>query len=94
LKEKGKERFTPTTIMETADGDQYAFVIRKAYFDSNDRIVFTISTKEIQLSNNCSKKLIQIPLGKFNNMRFDIDEEVGDYFACLFSFGLSGTCKK
>lgn len=94
LKEKGKELFTPTTIMETADGDQYAFVIRKAYFNCNDRIVFTISTKEIQLSNNCSKKLIQIPLGKFNNMRFDIDERNwGNYFACLFSFTLSGTCQ-
>jgi len=79
LKEKGKELFTPTTIMETADGDQYAFVIRKAYFDSHDRIVFTISTKEIQLSNNCSKKLIQIPLGKFNSVRFDIDSFWNDF---------------
>ena len=84
LKEKGKELFTPTTIMETGDAEQYAFVIRKAYFDSHDRIVFTISTKEIQLSNNCSKKLIQIPLGKFNNMRFDIDELYSyDYEAYL-----------
>jgi hypothetical protein len=73
LKEKGKVLFTPTTIMETTNDDQYAFVIRKIHFDSHDRVVFTISTKEIQLSNNCSKKLIQIPCGKFNKMRFDID---------------------
>jgi hypothetical protein len=88
LKENGKELFTPTTIMETVDGDQYAFVIRKAYFDSNDRIVFTISTKEIQLSNNCSKKLIQIPLGKFNNMRFDIDDNKDLFWLCTGFLGL------
>ncbi len=81
LKEKGKELFTPTTIMETADEEQYAFVIRKAYFDSNNRVVFTISTKEIQLANNCSKKLIKIPCGKFYNMRFDIDDSDA-FLAC------------
>ena len=82
LKEKGKEPFTPTTIMETTSEDEYAFVIRKIHFDSHDRVVFTVSTKEIQLSNNCSKKLIQIPCGKFCNMRFDID----DWFTDLFTF--------
>jgi hypothetical protein len=79
LKKKGKELFTPTTIMETTNDDQYAFVIRKIHFDSHDRVVFTISTKEIVLSNNCSKKLIQIPCGKFYNMRFDIDD-LSDFF--------------
>ena len=89
LKEKGKELFTPTTIMETVDGDQYAFVIRKAYFDSHDRIVFTVSTKEIKLANNCSKKLINIQPGCYNNMRFDIDENsdncllIEDFVTCL-----------
>ena len=73
LKKEGKELFTPTTIIETVDQEQYACVIHKAYFNSRDRVVFTISTKEIQLSNNCSKKLIKIPSGKFINMRFDID---------------------
>ena len=73
LKKEGKELFTPTTIIETVDEKQYACVIHKAYFNSHDCVVFTISTKEIQLSNNCSKKLIKIPSGKFINMRFDID---------------------
>lgn len=73
LKNAGKPLFTPTTIMETADEEVYAFVIQKAFFDSHDRIVFTVSTKEISLQNNTSKKLIQIPCGKFDNMRFDID---------------------
>ena len=85
LKEKGKELFTPTTIMETADEEQYAFVIRKAYFDSHDRIVFTVSTKEIQLANNVSKKLIQIPCGKFYNMRFDIDDSVSSVTCAIIA---------
>jgi hypothetical protein len=74
LEKENKPLFTPTTIMETDDGN-YAFVIHKAYFDRRDRIVFTISTKEISLSNNCSKDLIKIPCGKLNNVRFDIDDE-------------------
>ena len=85
LKEKGKELFTPTTIMETVDGDQYAFVIRKAYFDSHDRIVFTVSTKEIKLANNCSKKLINIQPGCYNNMRFDIDEYISSVACAIVS---------
>jgi hypothetical protein len=92
LKEKGKELFTPTTIMETVDGDQYAFVIRKAYFDSHDRIVFMISTKEIQLANNCSKKLINIQPGCYNNMRFDIDDSPASVtcaiITVLITFGI------
>jgi len=94
LKEKGKELFTPTTIMETVDEEQYAFVIHKAYFDSHDRVVFTVSTKEIQLANNCSKKLIQIPCGKFYNMRFDIDEAdpvLCGFLAAIAPWALFGT---
>jgi hypothetical protein len=30
--------------------------------------------KEISLQNNTSKKLVQLPCGKCNNMRFDIDD--------------------
>ena len=74
LEEADKPLFTPTTIMETDDEASYAFVIHKAYLDRHDRVVFTVSTKEIQLATNCSKKLIKIPCGKFKNMRFDIDE--------------------
>lgn len=80
LEKSDKPLFTPTTIMETADEEVYAFVIHKAFFDSHDRIVFTVSTKEISLQNNTSKKLIQIPCGKFVNMRFDIDDEWWDAF--------------
>jgi hypothetical protein len=73
LKKENKPLFTPTTIMETADEVEYAIVIHKAYFDRDDHVVFTVSTKEIQLANNTSKDLINIPCGTFKNMRFDID---------------------
>jgi hypothetical protein len=75
LKQKKKPLFTPTTIMETECDRNFAFVIHKAYLNKSGHIVFTVSTKEIKVENNniSSKKLIKIPRGKFNNMRFDID---------------------
>jgi len=91
LKKNDKPLFTPTTIMETADEVVYAFVIHKAYFDSHDRVVFTVSTKEIQLANNCSKDLIRIPCGKFKNMRFDIDASEDECIAyCAAAASLLG----
>jgi hypothetical protein len=71
--EHNKPLYTPTTIMETEDDCVYAFVIHKADLNSHDQVVFTVSTKEISLENNTSKKLIQLPQGKCNNVRFDID---------------------
>jgi hypothetical protein len=71
--------FTPTTIMELPNFHKYAFVINNMYFNSNKRLVFMISTKEINLQNNISKKLTQIPCGKFRHVRFDIDDlSLGD----------------
>ncbi len=72
--EIGKPLFTPTTIMETEDDGVYAFVIHKANLNSHGQVVFTVSTKEISLQNNTSKKLVQLPCGKCNNVRFDIDD--------------------
>jgi hypothetical protein len=84
LKEIDAPLFTPTTIMETEDYNNYAFVIRKAYINSYGKVVFTVSTKEISLEkNNTSKKLIQLPEGKCNNARFDID----DFFSFLSDAG-------
>ena len=71
--ENDEPLFTPTTIMETEDDHIYAFVIHKACLNSHDQVVFTVSTKEISLQNNTSKKLVQLPCGKCNNVRFDID---------------------
>ena len=66
--------FTPTTIMELPNFSKYAFVINNMYFNSHKRLVFMVSTKEINLQNNISKKLTQIPCGKFKHVRFDIDD--------------------
>ena len=63
--------------METED-DVYAFVIHTADINSHGHVVFTVSTKEISLQNNTSKKLVQLPCGKLNNVRFDIDDFLGD----------------
>jgi hypothetical protein len=68
-----KPLFTPTTIMET-ENSNYAFVIHNASLNSCGKVVFTVSTKEISLQNNTSKKLVQLPLGKCNHVRFDIDD--------------------
>jgi hypothetical protein len=94
LDKNSKPLFTPTTIMETVNEAVYAFVIEKAYFNSNDHVVFIVSTKNISLSKNTSKKLIDIPCGKFTNMRFDIDTPARDscYFGCgasvVFTLGI------
>ena len=73
LDKNGKPLFTPTTIMETEDDCVYAFVIHNIYMNSCGKVVFTVSTNEISLPNNTSKKLVRLPEGKCNNVRFDID---------------------
>ena len=80
--------FTPTTIMETEDDVVYAFVIHTAYLNSCGHVVFTVSTNEISPQNNTSKKLVQLPEGKCNNVRFDID-----VFAPLRSVITCSQCK-
>lgn len=80
LEKNNKPLFTPTTIMETEDNHKFAFVIHRAYGNSNGQVVFTVSTKEISLGNNSLKNLIRLPVGKCNNVRFDID-------AVSFSYG-------
>jgi hypothetical protein len=88
LEKKGKPLFTPTTVMETEDDCNYAFVIHNAKINSSGHVVFTVSTKEISPQNNTSKKLIKLPVGKCNNVRFDIDYG-GDscYIACCIGTG-------
>jgi hypothetical protein len=95
--ENEKPLFAPTTIMETEDDHIYAFVIHKACLNSHDQVVFTVSTKEISLQNNTSKKLVQLPCGKCNNVRFDIDSgfedscESGPGQDCVFNIS-TGSC--
>jgi hypothetical protein len=92
LKDNVKPLFTPTTIIETEDDDTYVFIIQKASFNSCDKVVFTVSTKEISPQNNTSKKIIQLPCGNFNNVRFYIDyswddfsNDVGSAFDSMFA---------
>ena len=85
LEENGKPLFRPTTIMETED-DVYAFVIHTADINSHGQVVFTVSTKEISPQNNTSKKLVQLPCGKCNNARFDIDDTSCDFAFCDWKF--------
>jgi len=80
LKASNKPLFTPTTVMEIGD-NKYVFVLNKAKFikgheghkDYKDHVVFTISTKGFEFSNGASKKLLKLPLGKSDGVRFDID---------------------
>jgi hypothetical protein len=83
LEEIDEPLFTPTTIMETPDDDAYAFIIHKVCFDSNDRVVFIVSTEEISLQNNTLKKMIQLPCRKFDNMRFDIESISSAHWSAL-----------
>jgi hypothetical protein len=88
LKQIGKPLFTPTTIMETEDDCNYAFVIHTVSLNSCDKVVFTVSTEEISPQNNSSKKLVRLPLGKCNHVRFDIDNstfpfDYDYFFSCI-----------
>jgi thioredoxin 1 len=53
--------------------NKYAFILDKAKLNCKDRIVFNVSTKEIVLLNSTSKKMLKIPCGHHDDVRFDID---------------------
>ena len=42
-----------------------------------------MSTSEISFKNNTYKKLTQLPVGKCNNVRFDIDATTLDGIKCI-----------
>ena len=91
----GKPLFTPTTIMETEDDCNYAFVIKNAYMNSCGKVVFTVSTEEISLPNNTSKKLVRLPERKCNNVRFDIDYDYDTcYSDCMSKINDDNECFK
>ena len=84
LEENQKSLYTPTTVMEIGN-HKYVFVIYKAKLNRKGHVVFKVSTEEIKLSNGTSKKMIQLPCGKYDGVRFDIDF---DKFNCIFcAFG-------
>jgi hypothetical protein len=62
---------------------KYLFEIYKAKLNRKGHIVFKVSTEEIKLSNGTSKKMIQLPCGKYNGVRFYIDGNPAACAACL-----------
>ena len=65
--------FEPTTVLAINNKRRYVFVIKKATVKKDGRIVFDVSTDEIKLHSNISKKILRLPEGCFKNARFDID---------------------
>jgi len=74
LKASNKLLFTPTTVMEIGN-NKYVFVIHKAKLNGKGRVVFKVSTKEIKLSSGTSKKMLKLPRGHHDGVRFDIDSD-------------------
>jgi hypothetical protein len=72
LKASNKPLFSPTTIMELGN-DKYVFVIHKAQINKNGNMVFSVLTNEINLLGGTSKKMIKLPCGQYEGVRFDID---------------------
>ena len=68
LKASNKPLFTPTTVMEIVN-KKYVFVIHEAKL-SKGRVVFKVSTEEIELSE---KKMLKLPHGNHDNVWFTID---------------------
>ena len=65
--------YEPTTVLVINNKRRYIFVIKNAKIKKNGKIVFDVSTDEIKLQSNISKKLLHLPEGCFKNARFDID---------------------
>lgn len=74
LKASNKPLFTPTTVMEIGN-NKYVFVIHKAKLNGKGRVVFKVSTEEIKLSSGTSKKMLKLPRGHHDGVRFDIDSD-------------------
>jgi hypothetical protein len=73
LKTNKKPLFTPTTVMKIGN-HKYVFVIHKANINCKGHIFFKVSTEEIKLSSGNSKKILKLPCGHHDGVRFDIDK--------------------
>ena len=73
LKTFNKPLFTPTVVMEIGL-KRYLFVLNKAKINRKGHVVFKVSTKEIKTSD---KKLLKLPRGHHDRVRFDIDNNAG-----------------
>ena len=85
LKTNKKPLFTPTTVMKIGN-HKYVFVIHKANINCKGHIFFKVSTEEIKLSSGTSKKILKLPCGHHDGVRFDIDENSIDATVCNPSF--------
>ena len=68
--------FAPTTIMEI-ENKLYAFIINNVVI-KDDIMIFTVATQSFSgtIDNMASDVSTDIPCGKFNSVRFDIDFSV------------------
>ena len=80
----------PTTVMEFGN-NKYVFVLNQAKLNGKGHIVFKVSTKEIKLHSNISKKILRLPEGYFKNARFDIDS-YDQYSVCSSCRRLTPGC--
>ena len=69
LKASNKPLFTPTVVMEIGL-KRYLFVLNKARLNGKGHVVFKVSTEEIKSSY---KKMLKLPRGHHDRVRFDID---------------------
>jgi hypothetical protein len=65
--------YEPTAVLVINNKRRYVFVIKQAKVKKDGKIIFYISTDEIKLHSNISKKILRLPEGYFTNARFDID---------------------
>ena len=82
LKASNKPQFTPTTVMEIGNS-KYLFIIYDAKINSKGRVVFKVSAEEIELSSGTSKKMLKLPCGHHDGVRFDIDSLPWQYCVAL-----------
>ena len=90
--------YTPTCVMELEHDEcpihdknneecRHVFVINSAKVNSNGKIVFYVSSEDIDTGNKNKviKKIKKIPRGEFHNARFDIDN--GDWGGLIMATG-------
>jgi hypothetical protein len=92
LNDSSKPIFTPTTVMSIGS-KFYIFVINKAKINKDEHVVFKVSTEEINLVGDTPEKMLKLPQGHYDNVRFDIDNGPwclmvpANYRISLFPFG-------
>jgi hypothetical protein len=90
--------YTPTCVMELKHDEcpihdknneecRHIFVINSAKVNSNGKIVFYVSSKDIDPGNKNKvlKKIKKIPQGEFHNARFDIDNVASCIASCFLN---------